>query len=130
MGHKWDEGHTVTNSTCDAEGVIEYHCLNDGCTEKMIKATSATGHTPGKAATCTEPQVCEVCGTVLELPTGHHYDGKVIALSNCIKQYSEVKIDDAARQIKELQRRNAQLEEENLILKNAITIFTPRSGKD
>ncbi len=52
------------------------------------------------------------------------------ALSNCIKQYSEVKIDDAARQIKELQRRNAQLEEENLILKNAIAIFTPRSGKD
>ena len=31
IGHKWDEGHTVTNSTCDAEGVIEYHCLNDGC---------------------------------------------------------------------------------------------------
>ncbi len=56
------------------------------------------------------------------------------ALSNWIKQYSEVKIDDetvlTARQIKELQRRNAQLEEENLILKNAITIFTPRSGKD
>ena len=78
-GHKWDEGHTVTNSTCDAEGVIEYHCLNDSCTEKMIKAISATGHTPGKAANCTEPQVCEVCGTVLELPTGHHYDSKVIA---------------------------------------------------
>lgn len=56
------------------------------------------------------------------------------ALSNCIKQYSEVKIDDetvlTARQIKELQRRNDQLEEEKLILKNAIAIFTPRSGKD
>ncbi len=41
------------------------------------------------------------------------------ALSNWIKQYSEVKIDDntvlTARQIKELQKRNAQLEEENLI---------------
>ena len=35
-----------------------------------------------------------------------------------------------ARQIKELKKRNAQLEEENLILKNAIAIFTPRSGKD
>ena len=79
LGHKWDEGHTVTNSTCDAEGVIEYHCLNDGCTEKMIKATNANGHTPGTAATCTEPQRCTVCDTVLELPTGHHYDSKVIA---------------------------------------------------
>ena len=51
-----------------------------------------------------------------------------------IKQYSEVKIDDetvfTAKQIKELQKRNAQLEEENLILKKAIAIFTPNSGKD
>ena len=49
-------------------------------------------------------------------------------------QYSEVKIDDetvfTAKQIKELQKRNAQLEEENLILKKAIAIFTPNSGKD
>ena len=50
------------------------------------------------------------------------------ALANWIKQYSEVQIDDntvlTARQIKELQKRNAQLEEENLILKKAIAIFT------
>ena len=75
-GHDWDEGHTVTNSTCDAEGVIEFNCKN--CTEKMIKATDATGHTAGTAATCTEPQVCEKCGTVLELPTGHHYDSEIV----------------------------------------------------
>ncbi len=51
------------------------------------------------------------------------------ALSNWIKQYSEVKMDDntvlTAKQIKQLQKRNAQLEEENLILKKAIAIFTP-----
>ena len=56
------------------------------------------------------------------------------ALANWIKQYSEVKIDDntvlTAHQIKELQKRNAQLEEENIILKKAIAIFTPRSDKD
>ena len=55
-------------------------------------------------------------------------------LPNWIKQYSEVKIDDntvlTANQIKELQKRNAQLEEENLILKKAIAIFTPHSNKD
>lgn len=55
------------------------------------------------------------------------------ALSNWIKHYSEVKIDDetvlTAKQIKELQKRNAQLEEENLILKKAIAIFTPHSDK-
>ena len=56
------------------------------------------------------------------------------ALSNWIKMYSEVKIDDdtiiTAQQIKDLQKRNAQLEEENLILKKAIAIFTPHSDKD
>jgi transposase len=35
-----------------------------------------------------------------------------------------------AQQIKALQKRNAQLEEENLILKKAIAIFTPHSDKD
>ncbi len=34
------------------------------------------------------------------------------------------------KQIKALQRRNAELEEENLILKKAIPIFTPHSDKD
>ena len=34
----------------------------------------------------------------------------------------------SGQQIKELQKRNAQLEEENLILKKAI--FTPHSGND
>ena len=56
------------------------------------------------------------------------------ALSKWIKLFSEVKIDDdtimTAQQIKELQKRNALLEEENLILKKAIAIFTPHSDKD
>ena len=56
------------------------------------------------------------------------------ALNKWIKQYSEVKIDAdtvlTAKQVKELQKRNAQLEEENLILKKAIAIFTPHSKND
>ena len=55
------------------------------------------------------------------------------ALSKWLKMYSSVQIDDntviTAQQIKELQKRNAQLEEENLILKKAIAIFTPHSDK-
>ena len=54
------------------------------------------------------------------------------ALSRWIKLFSEVKIDEqtvmTAKQIKELQKRNALLEEENLILKKAIAIFTPHSN--
>lgn len=56
------------------------------------------------------------------------------ALTRWIKQYSTVQVDDGevltAKQVKELQKRNAQLEEENLILKKAIAIFTPHSSND
>ena len=56
------------------------------------------------------------------------------ALAKWIKQYSTVKTEDGeiltAKQIKVLQKRNALLEEENVILKKAIAIFTPHSQKD
>ena len=62
------------------------------------------------------------------------YGISVSAISRWIKLYSEVKVDDntvmTANQIKELQKRNAQLEEENIILKKALAIMTPRSGKE
>ena len=62
------------------------------------------------------------------------YGISVSAISRWIKRYSEVRVDDntvmTAKQIKELQKRNAQLEEENIILKKALAIMTPRSGKE
>lgn len=62
------------------------------------------------------------------------YGISVSAISRWIKLYSEVRDDDntvmTAKQIKELQKRNAQLEEENIILKKALAIMTPRSGKE
>ena len=93
-GHNWDEGHTITSSSCTSEGVIEYRCKNDNCSEKMIKAESATGHTSGKAATCTEPQTCEKCGTVLELPKGHSYSENVVAPTCTAMGYTEYKCDN------------------------------------
>ncbi len=79
IGHNWDDGRTVTSSTCESEGVTEYTCTNDGCSETMIKATNANGHTPEEAPTCTEPQICTVCNTVLQMPTGHSYTEAVTA---------------------------------------------------
>ena len=56
------------------------------------------------------------------------------ALSKWVRKYSQVQVDDdtllTAQQVKALQRRNAELEEENLILKKAIAIFTPHSDRD
>ena len=55
-------------------------------------------------------------------------------LSKWVKHFSTVETDNGevltAKQVKELQKRNAQLEEENLILKKALAIFTPHSNKD
>jgi transposase len=62
------------------------------------------------------------------------YGISLTSLSRWIKQYSTVKTDDGevltAKQVKDLQKRNAQLEEELLILKKAIAIFTPHSNND
>ena len=62
------------------------------------------------------------------------YGISISALSRWVRLFSEVKIDEdtvvTAQQIKELQKRNAILEEENLILKKAIAIFTPHSNRD
>lgn len=55
-------------------------------------------------------------------------------LARWIKQYSTVETEDGnvltAKQVKELQKHNAQLEEELIILKKAIAIFTPHSNND
>ena len=62
------------------------------------------------------------------------YGVSISAMSKWVKAYVEVKIDEdtimTAKQVKELQKRNLMLEEENLILKKAIAIFTPTSKKD
>ena len=64
----------------------------------------------------------------------HEYGVSSSALSKWIRQYAGVKMDDntimTAKQIRQLQREKAALEEENLILKKAIAIFTPHSKKD
>ncbi len=47
------------------------------CTEPQVCTVcgkvleEAKGHTPGPAATCTEPQACTVCGAILEEAKGH-----------------------------------------------------------
>ena len=55
------------------------------------------------------------------------------ALARWIKSYAAVRTDDGtvitAKQIKEMQKLNAALEEETLILKKSIAIFMPHSER-
>lgn len=62
------------------------------------------------------------------------YGVSVSSIAKWSRMYSTVSTEEGkvftAKQIKELQKRNALLEEENLILKKALAIFTPRSNND
>ncbi len=69
-----------------------------------------------------------------QLKLSEEYGVAVSTISKWIKRYTEIETENGefitAKQIKELQKRNANLEEENLILKKAIAIFTQNSVND
>ena len=76
LGHDFGEGETLIHSTCGVEGLTAKRCVR--CGYHLLEAVSPDGHTPGKAATCTDPCLCAVCGAVLELPTGHDYETETV----------------------------------------------------
>ena len=69
-----------------------------------------------------------------QIQVSKEYGIQLSAISRWVKLYSTVTTEDGdiltAKQVKDLQKRLLQLEEENLILKKAIAIFTPNSNKD
>ncbi|MDE7086760.1 MAG: hypothetical protein K2O67_01070, partial [Clostridia bacterium] len=84
--HKWQtsaetdaDGWKVTKqATCTEEGAKERICTAADCTltdNKEIETIEIdpTAHTPGTAATCTEPQICEECEEELVPAKGHNY---------------------------------------------------------
>ena len=83
-------GHTVgnavmenkTEATCTEAGSYDMVVYCATCGEKLSTTAytiSATGHTPGAAATCTTDQTCTVCGEVLTEKEGHDYNAVVTA---------------------------------------------------
>lgn len=50
-------------ATCTQDGSVTYKC--DKCGDEYTETIAATGHTPGPEATATSPQVCLVCGAIL-----------------------------------------------------------------
>lgn len=63
-----------TAPTCTKDGYITKTCSVCG---DVVKETGKekTGHTPGAAATCTAPQICTECETVLVNIVDHNYVG-------------------------------------------------------
>lgn len=86
LGHSWDKGTAVTGSTCTGEGMTEYRCVR--CDVRRLEGDAASGHVPGEAATCTEPQLCTKCGAVIAKALGHDYRAEVTAATCTAMGYS------------------------------------------
>ena len=71
LGHDL-EYHDGKPATCTEIGWNDYEtCNRAGCGYTTYREITATGHTPGAAATCTTPQTCTTCGTELVAALGH-----------------------------------------------------------
>ena len=69
LGHDWSEYVQTKAPTCTEEGVKTSTCTR--CQETRTQSIPANGHTLGPDATCTEDQVCTVCGAVISAAEGH-----------------------------------------------------------
>ena len=63
---------TIVAPTCSSEGYTSHVCTNCGYSY-TDSAVEPLAHTPGTAPTCTEPQICTVCKSVLKSATGHSF---------------------------------------------------------
>ncbi len=73
--------------TCTATGLTEgKHC--SVCNAVLVAQTvvAAKGHTPGAAATCTDPQTCTVCGATITAALGHKYTEEVTTAPTCTEK--------------------------------------------
>lgn len=62
--HKWGSGVITKEPTCTVDGERTFTC--SGCGEKRTEVAGKTGHIGGPAATTESPQVCVICGVVLQ----------------------------------------------------------------
>lgn len=71
LGHDWVD-EVVDSTSCLVVGYIKSTCVRPGCGETKTISTTVGPHKPDRdAPTCTEDQVCTVCGNVLAERTGH-----------------------------------------------------------
>ena len=70
LGHDFGEYRETRAPTCTEPGEERAECSR--CEAVETRTVAATGHSTGPDATCTEDQVCTVCGAVLSPASGHH----------------------------------------------------------
>ena len=75
LSHSYTSSVTLP-ATCTQSGVRTHTCLY--CESSYEETISPLSHSGGAAATCTTPQTCLTCGTILASPTGHTTEDTVI----------------------------------------------------
>ena len=75
LGH--DNRDTVVQPTCSQQGYTQHTCVRCQITYRD-SVTSATGHVPGAAPTCTEAQSCIACGEIMTQKLGHDYRATIV----------------------------------------------------
>ena len=70
LGHDFGEYRETRAPTCTESGEERAECSR--CEAIETRTVAATGHSTDADATCTEDQVCTVCGAVLSPASGHH----------------------------------------------------------
>ena len=70
LGHDFGEYRETRAPTCTEPGEEKAECSR--CEAVETRTVAAMGHLTGSDATCTEDQVCTVCGAVLSPASGHH----------------------------------------------------------
>ena len=70
LGHDFGEYRETRAPTCTEPGEEKAECSR--CEAVETRTVAAMGHSTGPDATCTEDQVCTVCGAVLSPASGHH----------------------------------------------------------
>lgn len=83
-GHAWDEGAVKTEATCAQAGEVVYTCTL--CGETRTESVPKKEHTPGGGPTCTEPQICVFCGTVLSSAKGHTVETVAATEATCTER--------------------------------------------
>ena len=83
-GHAWDEGTVKTEATCAQAGEVVYTCTL--CGETRTESVPKKEHTPGGGPTCTEPQICVFCGTVLSSAKGHTVETVAATEATCTER--------------------------------------------
>lgn len=83
-GHAWDEGAVRTEATCAQAGEVVYTCTL--CGETRTESVPKKEHTPGGGPTCTEPQICVFCETVLAPAKGHTVETVAATEATCTER--------------------------------------------